>query len=127
MDITSAIRVAIIVAAIALCSSVASAEAFDLQCKSSAGGSFAIKIDIAGGILYDLPSSYPIVETTSQQITAIGRDDPNSKTGGTVWIIDRTSGEFVRSSAGWFCDGDSCKSTHLDNFALKGTCQRSAF
>ena len=121
------LRGAIVAGLFAVGCSHASAETLDLQCKSSAGGSFSLEIDLVSNVLTNLPYSYPVVDVTPEQITAVGRDNPNGKSGGTVWVIDRVSGSFVMSAAGWFCDDSSCKSTHLDSWVLEGICQKTAF
>lgn len=126
MNRTKKIMIAAVELAILICGP-AHAQITQLSCSLDTGQSAGnVVIDtVAGTMTHGDGFTHQIVSNTDEFLTALSLN--GSAPGGTLWVIERASGNFAVSSAGLFCTTGNCEGTRPSVFTMTGTCVPAVF
>ena len=115
----------ILIGAVLLFSTPASAEPVRLVCTQDTGQRAGIVIidEEAGTFKHGDYRFYRIVSNTDEYLTAMGSG--GTVPGGAVWIVEKATGRFAMGEASLSCTTSSCTDEKLSAFEMEGVCQRA--
>jgi hypothetical protein len=97
-----------------------------LKCTASNGEPVSdLEIDLAGKRMTWGAFGYEITSVTNRYISAYETMD--GVVGGETWVLDRTTGKYVRAAVALFCDTSSCENQKLGTGAYRGVCAKNIF